>query len=143
MKIGVITDIHSNLPALKAVLAELYKLKPDKIICCGDIVGNGAFPEETVQVVSRLENFISVKGNHDIFATINLIGVGPEDPRLDFFKWQQKVLSKYSKNYLANLPLCYSDVYCGFKIAAVHYPMNEKNRFKDLVYMPEIKQTEE
>jgi len=143
MKIGVITDIHSNLPALKAVLSEMDNIKPDYIICCGDVVGNGAFPEETVQILSRLKNFYCVKGNHDIFATINLDGFSQEDPRLKLFRWQQKVLSGYSKKYLAGLPLKFSGEYCGMSLAAAHYPMNEKNRFKDLIYLPNDEQTKE
>ena len=44
MKIGVITDIHNNLIALKTVVEELQKQKCDKIICCGDIIGIGPYP---------------------------------------------------------------------------------------------------
>ena len=48
MKIGI-TDIHSNIQALNEVLKEFDKVKVDKIICCGDIIGIGINPEETVQ----------------------------------------------------------------------------------------------
>ena len=50
MKIGIITDIHSNINALNAVLEKFDKMKVDKIICCGDIIGIGSNPEETVQI---------------------------------------------------------------------------------------------
>lgn len=46
-RIGIITDIHNNAVALKAILKELEKRKCDEIICCGDIIGIGAYPEET------------------------------------------------------------------------------------------------
>ena len=41
MKIGIITDVHSNIIALNAVLNEFEKIEVDKIICCGDIIGIG------------------------------------------------------------------------------------------------------
>lgn len=46
MKLGIITDIHSNIIALNEVLKEFEKIKIDKIICCGDIIGIGPNPEE-------------------------------------------------------------------------------------------------
>ncbi len=45
MRIAVITDIHSNLPALEAVLEEIDRDPPDELWCLGDIVGYGAQPE--------------------------------------------------------------------------------------------------
>ena len=65
MKIGIITDIHSNIQALNAVLNEFDKLKVEKIICCGDIIGIGINPEETVQaLLKRKEMLIAVRGNY-------------------------------------------------------------------------------
>lgn len=37
MRLGIITDVHSNTIALNAVLNEFKKIKVDKIICCGDM----------------------------------------------------------------------------------------------------------
>ena len=51
MKLGIITDIHSNIIALNEVLKEFKKIKIDKIICCGDIIGIGPSPEEVVQAL--------------------------------------------------------------------------------------------
>ena len=45
MKIGVISDIHSNIYALDAVLNEFDKIKIDKILCCGDIIGINGYIE--------------------------------------------------------------------------------------------------
>ena len=47
MKLGVITDIHNNLTALRVVVERLNQMECDKIICCGDIIGIGPYPEET------------------------------------------------------------------------------------------------
>ena len=45
MQLGVVTDIHNNLTALKVVVEKLQQIGCDKIICCGDIIGIGPYPE--------------------------------------------------------------------------------------------------
>ena len=62
MQIGIISDIHSNLPALENVLNSMSDV--DKIICAGDIVGYNPWPAECLE---RVRNVcaITVKGNHD------------------------------------------------------------------------------
>ena len=51
MKYAIISDVHSNVFALRAALSEIDKYKPDVILLLGDIVGNGFYPEETVSLV--------------------------------------------------------------------------------------------
>lgn len=63
MKIGVITDIHNNLPALEAVLPLLSGC--ETIVCCGDVIGIGPHPEQVVRRLMRVPNLIAVRGNHD------------------------------------------------------------------------------
>ena len=100
MKYAVITDVHSNIFALKAVMSEIDKIKPDKILCLGDIVGNGAYPEETVQYIRRREDILCVKGNHDLFVNLNLTSFPIVDTRLKMFRWTQKALSNASRKFL-------------------------------------------
>lgn len=50
MKIALISDIHSNLPALKAVL---NAIDVDQILCAGDIVGYHPFPNEVIKLVKE------------------------------------------------------------------------------------------
>lgn len=61
MQVAVISDIHSNLPALREVLKEIEGMK---IFCCGDLVGYAAFPNEVIEVVKK-KGIISILGNHD------------------------------------------------------------------------------
>ena len=65
MRIGVISDIHSNLPALEAVLADVEREAPDAVWCLGDIVGYGPHPNECVDLV-RSRSALSLCGNHDL-----------------------------------------------------------------------------
>jgi predicted phosphodiesterase len=64
-RIAIISDIHANLEALEAVLADLEKKKASKIYCLGDIVGYGPSPREVLEIVKAVANE-SVRGNHEI-----------------------------------------------------------------------------
>jgi predicted phosphodiesterase len=65
MRVAVISDIHSNLPALEAVLADVDGEGPDEIWCLGDIVGYGPHPNECVDL-TRERATLSLCGNHDL-----------------------------------------------------------------------------
>jgi putative phosphoesterase len=63
-KIAVISDIHSNMPALKAVFRHIDREDVDDVICAGDIVGYNSMPNEVIELL-RERNVISIAGNHD------------------------------------------------------------------------------
>lgn len=65
MRYAIISDIHSNLEALSTCLSFIPKLRIDKIICLGDIVGYNASPNECTQVISKLSSLEIIRGNHD------------------------------------------------------------------------------
>jgi len=64
MRIGIISDIHSNLEALTAVLAVLEQRKPDRVMCLGDVVGYGASVNECCSLVRKTAE-VTLLGNHD------------------------------------------------------------------------------
>lgn len=64
MKIAIISDIHSNLEALKEVLLDIGKQKVDQVLCAGDIVGYGPNPKECLALVRSICSHI-VRGNHE------------------------------------------------------------------------------
>ncbi|MFN3874981.1 MAG: metallophosphoesterase family protein, partial [Flavobacteriales bacterium] len=51
MRIALISDIHANLPALEAVLADIDCRRPDAIFCLGDLVGYNRWPNEVIDVM--------------------------------------------------------------------------------------------
>lgn len=136
MRYAIITDVHANVFALKSALKQIDELKPDKIICLGDIVGGGAYPDETVQLIKKRGDILCVKGNHDMFATLDLKKLPSVDTRIKMFAWQQRVLTKSAKEFLESLPPVLTFEDCGKKIVAFHYPKNQRGRFKDLIYLP-------
>lgn len=62
MTVGLISDIHANLPALEAVLDDMPPV--ESIVCAGDIVGYNAWPAECVEIVREVCDVV-VEGNHD------------------------------------------------------------------------------
>jgi putative phosphoesterase len=64
MAIAILSDIHGNLPALEAVLADLRGRHPDAVYCLGDLVGYGAAPNEVVERI-RAEGIPTIMGNYD------------------------------------------------------------------------------
>jgi diadenosine tetraphosphatase ApaH/serine/threonine PP2A family protein phosphatase len=68
MRVAILTDIHSNLPALEAVLGAIDEAGIERRWCLGDVVGYGAQPDECAKLVSeRCE--LSLVGNHDLAVT--------------------------------------------------------------------------
>jgi len=65
MRVAVISDIHSNLPALEAVLAEIGRQDPDEVWCLGDILGYGADPDACAALVAEVVERC-LAGNHDL-----------------------------------------------------------------------------
>ena len=83
MRIGLISDIHSNIDALHAVYQEFEERQVDKVICLGDIIGLGAHPEECIQFLKNHQDKILsiVKGNHeDYLLKEKMEQVAPELP---------------------------------------------------------------
>jgi putative phosphoesterase len=65
MLTAFISDIHSNLEALQAVLKKIDEMKIERIYCLGDIVGYGAQPCECIKIIKD-RKIPSVLGNHDL-----------------------------------------------------------------------------
>src|SRR6516165_6484292 len=64
MRIGLFSDTHSNLEALKAVIEAFKEERVDKLVCLGDTVGYGANPNECCDLVRQAAAF-TILGNHD------------------------------------------------------------------------------
>jgi len=65
MRVAVVSDIHSNLHALEAVLAAIDADAPDELWCLGDVVGYGPRPNECCAIVEERAD-VCLAGNHDL-----------------------------------------------------------------------------
>lgn len=62
MRLGLIADVHANLPALEAVLSDMPPI--DDLVCAGDVVGYNPWPVECVERIREVAS-VTVQGNHD------------------------------------------------------------------------------
>ena len=79
MRVAVVSDIHSNLHALEAVLAAIDAEAPDELWCLGDLVGYGPRPNECCATIEQRAD-VCLAGNHDLAVrgTIDLEEFGGE-----------------------------------------------------------------
>ena len=77
--LAIISDIHSNIEALKAVLADIANRQVEQVICLGDVLGYGPWPKECLDLV-RTHATVTMMGNHDyaVLYEPNKFNVGAE-----------------------------------------------------------------
>jgi putative phosphoesterase len=125
MKIAVISDIHSNVEALNAVLRDIGEV--EFIYCVGDLVGYGPDPNKVIEILETL-GIKSVMGNHD-YATITNAPVGFNEIAAEAIHWSHEVILKENMKQLTSLPDHLSLKYNNLSIYLVHGsprdPLNE------------------
>jgi len=134
VKIGVFADVHSNLPALEAVLTELAARQCDRLVCCGDIIGIGPYPESAARRLMAIPNLTAVAGNHDRYLSEGLPCEFPNSEVMDreemlHHRWEHGLLSDESADYLKSLPLSAELTVEGCRICIAHYPMDDAGRY--------------
>ena len=102
MRIALLSDVHGNLPAFEAVLADVDAQTVEEVWCLGDLVGYGAQPDGCVEL-ARGRCDVSLAGNHDLVVT-------GEIPIADFSshaaaaaRWTQETIGEETMTYLREL----------------------------------------
>lgn len=68
MKLAVLSDVHGNLPALEAVVEDLLRWVPDRVVVNGDLINRGPNSRACVELLQReFAAMELVKGNHEEF----------------------------------------------------------------------------
>ena len=101
VKVALISDVHSNLVALDAVLADIDAIGVEQIVSAGDIVGYYPYPNETIERF-RSRNIRSILGNHDR-AVIRINPVGMNKMAAEAVLWTSKHVSADGVDYLRDL----------------------------------------
>jgi predicted phosphodiesterase len=103
-RVGLIADVHANLPALEAVIARAEREGVDGWMFLGDAVGYGPQPRECVARLAALPNLIAVRGNHDHMACF---GVEPHANEMarKAMHYTRATLDDWECRWLAALPI--------------------------------------
>ncbi|GAB1432225.1 metallophosphoesterase family protein [Spirochaetota bacterium] len=129
MRYAVISDIHSNLTALDAVLEDARPF--DALLCLGDVVGYGPDPNECV---ARLQSYplTCIAGNHDLAAIgqLDLSRFNPDARQANY--WTRDELRRESRDFLLNLP---NTIKLGGFLLAHGSPVNPVWEYLDSLYL--------
>jgi diadenosine tetraphosphatase ApaH/serine/threonine PP2A family protein phosphatase len=123
LRVAIVSDIHANLAALEAVIADMRNV--DAVWCLGDVVGYGPDP---VACIDRLRALPStcIAGNHDWAAIGELDAERFNDLAAESAAWTARQLTADARAYLASLPLRYV---CGEYVLAHGSPRDPMSEY--------------
>jgi diadenosine tetraphosphatase ApaH/serine/threonine PP2A family protein phosphatase len=102
LRLAILSDIHSNLPALESVLGEIEAAEVEQAWCLGDVVGYGAQPNECAELV-RERCSICLVGNHDL-AALDELDISTFSPAAAAaVRWTREVMSEPTTEFLRGL----------------------------------------
>ena len=126
MKIGIISDIHGNLPGLEACFKALTEEGVDQIVCLGDLVQFGPYPSEVIHFMQR-NGIDTVQGNCDRAVAKGRDNTGDSFENIhwehlasDLFQWTEDQISPEQRKYLKKLPAELRYIVGSRRILCVH-----------------------
>ncbi len=135
MRLAAFSDVHGNQRALEAVLADVRRHTPDQVLCLGDLVGYGAFPNEVIETI-RAAGIPTVTGNYDDGVGFDREECGcayttPEDiARGDrSLRWTQGQVTPENKAWLRALPRELRFTFGCWRVVAVHGSPRRLNEY--------------
>jgi predicted phosphodiesterase len=103
-RLAILADIHANLPALEAVIADMQPFQVDQVIVAGDMINWGPFSVEVAERVTRL-GWAVMRGNHEYYLLDYDTPRAPEHWKdYDTPRWLDKLLGGRWKNTIAAWP---------------------------------------
>ena len=146
MKIGIISDVHSNITALELAFEKFEQMNVNKVICIGDVIGIGPYPEKCIQfLMENKDKIISfVKGNHENYL---IKGIPRKhhnekdakpmtDEDISTHVWNHSKLNQEQKEFIKLLKEEDLLEIEGRKIIIEHYPKDENSKFKKFIKNP-------
>ena len=109
MKYAIFSDVHGNLEALLAVLANAQKQGVASYVCLGDVIGYGANPNECIDAVRALDPMVCLRGNHDAAVIDARERVFFHEVALEGIHYSAQNLTAENTDFLRALPYVYRD----------------------------------
>ena len=125
MRIAVLSDVHGNTPALKAIIESIKQNNIDRIIYLGDVVGIGPEPDKCLDLI--IENNIEmVLGNHELYY-VRGTEIDPEmsDYEREHHNWIKNLLTDKHYEFLSKCPLSIKIEENNFKLMFQHFLIDE------------------
>jgi putative phosphoesterase len=134
-RVAVITDMHANLPALEATLAEIERLEVDALFCGGDLVGYGPHPNEVCAAIEA-RAIPTIYGNYDYAIGRDLEDCGcayidrhdREVGKLSV-DWTLAHTNERSKDFMRELPFDLRFELAGKRVRLVHGSPRKVNEY--------------
>lgn len=136
MRYGILSDIHGNLEALKAVLDQCRKQNVQGYLCLGDIVGYGANPRECLNLIRDIKA-VTIAGNHDWATSGRLDARYFMDDGKAAILWTRNHITFEDIQWLNDLEL----VYKGKEFLIVHGSLQDPSHFHYLRNTAEAEET--
>jgi diadenosine tetraphosphatase ApaH/serine/threonine PP2A family protein phosphatase len=102
MRIALLSDVHGNLPALRAVLEDVDAANVEEIWCLGDLVGYGAEPNGCISLARERCDLV-LAGNHDLVVTGAISISDFSDNAAAAARWTRDHITPESLEYLSGL----------------------------------------
>ncbi len=130
MRYAILSDIHGNLEALEAVIADCKCQKVDTVLCAGDIIGYGTNPKECIEILQKYK-VVCVAGNNDwaVSGRLDATHFTPDEKAA--IMWTRDNLPFEYYNYLNALELILKNKDFILAHSTLHNP-------KDFHYMDDI-----
>jgi predicted phosphodiesterase len=131
MKVAVLTDVHANLPALKAALRAIQRECCDLIYHTGDAIGIGPYPAECLDLLLNTSQVHLLMGNHDAWFAFGLPELRPSwmsEGELEHHHWVHSCLGLSLRSVVAQWPYVIQEEFEGVQVTFVHYGLNDSER---------------
>lgn len=125
-KIAIISDIHGNLEALKAVFNDVDKRGIKEVYCLGDIIAKGAHPKECLALIKERCKVI-IRGNCDRYFSSEQDLSQKSSEEAKRYLWNHRSLSKEEREYLLSLPFSHEFYMSGNLVRIFHATPNWDN----------------
>jgi putative phosphoesterase len=134
-RLAILSDLHGNSAATAAVLADIDRARPDAVYCLGDLVGYGARPNETIDLIRERE-IPTIMGNYDDGVGFDRddCGCAYKDPGEEergqrSLRWTRAATTDDRRAYLRSLPAELRLEVEGVRLRLVHGSPRRMNEY--------------